>query len=259
MSNRCFSVEKQLEHQSNSIGRDSVEEKGSLKMVVKNDECQTMLSRGSVELREIHLVNLSLQDVGSLYGVKTCKSRSKKGISLDAPVPDEGLNPLFYDANENIEGPVRDDHAVVVDSTYEEGDLGMAKMSVTNYFDHKCYDEPEHLKELGVIDVGKYVASVVFNRDTKQVKRSQELDLGASTEEFRAYTYSSPSVIDSVVDLDGNGNLDILVGTSFGLFYVLDQHGNTRKNVPLEMAETQGAAFAADIKMKKWMLKLEPI
>jgi hypothetical protein len=87
----------------------------------------------------------------------------------------------------------------------------------------RYYDNPEHLKELGDIDVGKYVASsiVVFNLDTKLVKWTRELDLSTNTANFRAYIYSSPSV----VDLDGDVNLDILVGTSFGLFYVLDHHG----------------------------------
>ncbi|KAL9374289.1 hypothetical protein Peur_033909 [Populus x canadensis] len=118
-------------------------------------------------------------------------------------------------------------------------------VAVSYFFDHEYYDNPEHLKELGDIDVGKYVASsvVVFNLDTKQVKWTRELDISTSTAKFRAYVYSSPSV----VDLDGDGNLDILVGTSFGLFYVLDHHGNIRENFPLEMAEIQGAVVAADI------------
>ncbi|KAL0451059.1 UNVERIFIED_CONTAM: protein DEFECTIVE IN EXINE FORMATION 1 [Sesamum latifolium] len=110
---------------------------------------------------------------------------------------------------------------------------------------NRYYDNPEHLKELGGIDIGKYVAGgiVVFNLDTKQVKWTAQLDLSTDTGDFRAYIYSSPTV----ADLDGDGNLDILVGTSFGLFYVLDHKGKTREKFPREMAEIQGGVVAADI------------
>ncbi|EOA29845.1 hypothetical protein CARUB_v10012938mg [Capsella rubella] len=118
-------------------------------------------------------------------------------------------------------------------------------VAVSYFFDPEYYDNPEHLKELGGIDIKNYIASsiVVFNLETKQVKWIKELDLSTDKANFRAYIYSSPTV----VDLDGDGYLDILVGTSFGLFYAMDHRGNIREKFPLEMAEIQGAVVAADI------------
>lgn len=124
---------------------------------------------------------------------------------------------------------------------------GVSEMvvAVSYFFDRDYYDKPENAKDLGDIDIGKYVAGgiVVFNLDTKQVKWTANLDLSTDSTKFRAYIYSSPTT----VDLDNDGNLDILIGTSFGLFYVLDHHGKVRDNFPLEMAEIQGAVVAADI------------
>ncbi|CAN7075505.1 unnamed protein product [Brassica oleracea var. botrytis] len=118
-------------------------------------------------------------------------------------------------------------------------------VAVSYFFDPEYYDNPEHLKGLGGIDIKNYIASsiVVFNLETKQVKWVKELDLSTDNANFRAYIYSSPTV----VDLDGDGYLDILVGTSFGLFYAMDHRGNIREKFPLEMAEIQGAVVAADI------------
>ncbi|CAN6471441.1 unnamed protein product [Victoria cruziana] len=127
-----------------------------------------------------------------------------------------------------------------------DGD-GVSEMviAVSYFFDHEYYSNQDHLSELGNLDISKYVAAsvVVFDLDTKQIKWTAELDLSTDTSAYRSYMYSSPSV----VDLDGDGNLDILVGTSYGYFYVIDHKGKVREKFPLQMAEIQGAVVAADI------------
>lgn len=150
--------------------------------------------------------------------------------------------------HEKIEDYVNiDSHILCTPVIADIDNDGVSEMvvAVSYFFDHEYYADSEHLKDLGGIDIGKYVAGaiVVINLDTKQIKWTADLDLSTDTEKFRAYIYSSPTV----VDLDGDGYLDILVGTTFGLFYVLDHHGKVREKFPLEMAEIQGAVIAADI------------
>ena len=62
------------------------------------------------------------------------------------------------------------------------------------------------------IDISKYIAGglVVFNLQTRSVKWQLHLDLSTDTTAFRAHIYPSPTL----ADLNGDGKLEIIVGTS---------------------------------------------
>ena len=71
----------------------------------------------------------------------------------------------------------------------------------------------EHRLELSKdIDMTKYVAGavVVFDIPLRQVKWVQHLDLSTESTQFRAYIYSAPVL----ADLDSDGKLEVIVGTS---------------------------------------------
>jgi outer membrane protein assembly factor BamB len=59
---------------------------------------------------------------------------------------------------------------------------------------------------------------VVFDLRTLEVKWQVHLDLTTSSTKFTAHMFSSPTV----ADLDADGQLEIIVGTSVGFVYVLD-------------------------------------
>ena len=70
-----------------------------------------------------------------------------------------------------------------------------------------------HKSELAAdIDISKYIAGglVVFNLQTRSIKWQLHLDLSTDTTTFRAHIYSSPTL----ADLNGDGKLEIIVGTS---------------------------------------------
>ena len=71
----------------------------------------------------------------------------------------------------------------------------------------------ENKLELGKdVDIAKYIAGavVVFDMRLRKVKWVQHLDLSTDHTQFRAYVYSAPTL----VDLDADGKLEIIVGTS---------------------------------------------
>jgi hypothetical protein len=69
-----------------------------------------------------------------------------------------------------------------------------------------------HANELPNVDPANYIAGgvVVFNLRTRAIKWSTHLDLSTDHTQYRAYIYSAPTV----VDLDRDGKMEIVLGTS---------------------------------------------
>ena len=60
----------------------------------------------------------------------------------------------------------------------------------------------------------------------------------------QATIYAAPTV----VDLDRDGVLDVIVGTGMGFIYVLDgRNGKLRKGFPVEMGSIQAGAACGDV------------
>mmetsp|Transcript_4558 Transcript_4558/g.9807 ORF Transcript_4558/g.9807 Transcript_4558/m.9807 type:complete len:1070 (-) Transcript_4558:202-3411(-) len=116
---------------------------------------------------------------------------------------------------------------------------------VSYFYDREYYDDPAHSKELGDIDITKYIASgvVVFDLRTRSIKWTQHLDLSTDTTTFKAYAYATPTLM----DIDKDGRLEVVLGTSMGFLYVLDSRGKSREGWPLQMGEIQGQSLVLDI------------
>jgi len=121
-------------------------------------------------------------------------------------------------------------------------------ISTSYYFDREYYSNPDNRKKLDIdVDISKYVAGAitVIDLHTGETKWTAFLDLSTDKTKLRAYIYDSPTVI----DLDSDGNLEVIVGTSLGFIYVLDKYGKPKPGFPISMGEIQGQIFADDINM----------
>ena len=50
-----------------------------------------------------------------------------------------------------------------------------------------------------------------------------------------------------MADLDGDGKMEIILGTSLGFIYVLEHDGTVMENFPITMAEVQGQVSAGEV------------
>lgn len=119
-------------------------------------------------------------------------------------------------------------------------------VAVSYFFDRQYYEDTAHSMMLPKgLDLSKYVASgvVVFDLRTRSIKWSTHLDMSTDSTLFRAYAYSAPTL----ADLDGDGKLNVILGTSVGFLYVLDHRGVAKEGWPKQMGEIQGQPACADI------------
>ncbi|CAK9271598.1 unnamed protein product [Sphagnum jensenii] len=247
-----------------------------------NEDAKSSLNASNDEGNNLPTANMSskadiLQQRQLLQEEATAEN--EQGVLEDEP---EASFDIFRDAEENAGEGLTDDYGYDYDDYFDEsmwgndtwseaiheqeadyisvdshilctpviadidGD-GIDEMVVaaSHFYDHEYYNEPEHAKELNGLDIGKYVggAIVVFNLATQQVKWVVDLDLSTDSVSYRAYIYSSPTV----VDLDNDGKMEIIIGTSFGLLYVLHHNGTLKASFPKLMGGIQAQVVAADI------------
>lgn len=122
-------------------------------------------------------------------------------------------------------------------------------IAVSYFFDEAEYSVDSHMAKFAVGengDIQKYLASgiVVYNLNTRIIKWSQHLDLSTAYTRYKAASLASPAL----ADVNGDGLLEVVVGTSMGFLYVLDpKTGDALEGWPIQMGDIQGHVAVADI------------
>lgn len=151
-----------------------------------------------------------------------------------------------------VEGHIYvDSHVLATPTLFDfdrDGQLNELAISVSYFFDQEYYQANPHLYSSlpPDIDLRNYVAGgvVVFSLSSLEQLWSIQLDLTTDYMERKAMIYSQPTI----VDFDGDGEDEIVVGTSLGLLYVLSPtSGALRPGFPVVLHEVQAQIVVEDV------------
>ena len=114
-------------------------------------------------------------------------------------------------------------------------------IAVSYYFDKEEYEG-----KTVDFDPSMYVAGGIVCWDLQEQDWTWmvHLDLTTDKSKFKALVYSTPTV----ADLDGDGRMEIIVGTSMGLLYMLDgDNGFVKRFFPMQFHQIQAQVAVADV------------
>ena len=144
-----------------------------------------------------------------------------------------------------------DPHVLATPTLFDfdnDGQWNDLAISVSYFFDTEVYQaNPQLFEQLPPgTDLRNYVAGglVVWSLTTLKELYSIQLDMSTDYTERKAVIYSQPTI----VDLDGDGEVEIIFGTSLGFVYVLAPGvGVLRPGFPVVMHEVQAQVVVEDI------------
>jgi hypothetical protein len=117
---------------------------------------------------------------------------------------------------------------------------------VSYFYDAEFYANPENMGALPPdVDTRNYVkgALVVLDAQTGAVKWQRDLTMSTKLSQFPAYLLGAPTLI----NLDNDGVLDIIIGASNGDLYAFDARGNLKAGWPVKAGPMHGQALAEDV------------
>ena len=179
---------------------------------------------------------------------------ARANLLLFSSSPDSSL--IQLDEHNEVEYPQDEAHVwldahVLATPTLTDfnldGERDELVISVSYFFDEEQYNAEPHLYAHlpADIDLHMYVSGgvQVLHLPTLSTTMSAQLDLTTDYTELKALIYSQPTV----VDLDGDGDEEVVVATSLGMVYVLSKEGAVRDGWPVVMGEVQAQVVVEDV------------